>query len=334
MDLDDAAKLIAARQGVLFVYTSTPSGVGMLLWMLGDAPAVQVTIGPLVQVLTTRRLRSATCWPGGGRPASPTTSLPAAGTAPTVFPFEPLTEPREGNEMDGAIERLLTGRPEIPTVDAIAGVPQLRDRLNELRGRRDRVSREIAAITTRPAQAAPTADAARLLLDGDGEQGEAGPTLDTRLAELRRSRRILDDAVSLGEAELKRLIRTAAPALLEPMREWHKQVVTEAARRLVEAQVLAGCEAAMLREVEAAGLPAGGIAELGQVPDVQWFISRLIADGVLTGSENWLPDEHKPTPAPAPSLVAGAINAVRRVVGGKPAKQPKQDDAGGFELWQ
>lgn len=59
MDLDDACKLIAARTGSMWLYTSTPSGVPMVLWLVGDAPSVTVTVGPLVQVLTVKRLRSA-----------------------------------------------------------------------------------------------------------------------------------------------------------------------------------------------------------------------------------------------------------------------------------
>lgn len=66
MDLDDLQRLIAARNTSLWLYTATGSGEGVLLWLVGDAPAVQVTIGPLVQVLTPKRLRSAT-----GREVSP-----------------------------------------------------------------------------------------------------------------------------------------------------------------------------------------------------------------------------------------------------------------------
>lgn len=239
--------------------------------------------------------------------------------------------------MDATIAKLIETRPALPTVDDIPGVQAVQAKLAALRQRQDRLAGEIREALA----AAPTAkaSAAERLYAGLDADEPADPGLDARLAELRKARRITADAIALGEAELKRIVRRAAPALLADLKRWHRGLVVEAARLLVGVQVLAGAELAVLRELESIDLPAGDIAELQQLPDGRWFVERLIADGVLDGNEDWVPDHLRPekpgVAAAASSMVGSAIDAVRRAVGGKPtAKQAKPTDMGGHELWQ
>lgn len=232
------------------------------------------------------------------------------------------------------IERLLTSRPEIPCADAVPGVRQLRARLDELRARRDSIAREIADIVSKPTQAAPAVSAAQRLLDGDTEQAVAGPGLDQRLSELRTTQRVIDDALRLGEAELRRLVRLAAPRLLADLQVWHRALVVEAARRVTEAQVLQGAEAALLSDIAEAGLPAVVVGELLHLQPGGWLVERLLSDGILSGNESWLPsDLQRPERPTVVATASAAIGRMARAAAGAVGTKTSTEAFGGTEKW-